>query len=289
MRTIDLHTHSTASDGSLHPAELMRQAKTAGLSAIALSDHDTIGGLAEAHAEADAIGLELVPAIEVSLSYSGSSLHMLGYLIDYKDPALLANLVQLGKRRSARNDTMIEKFAGLGIAITPEELLEAAGGIEQAGVVGRPHFAKLLIARGIVKSFDEAFDKYLGKNKPAYVPKTRLDPEDGIALIHKAGGVAVLAHPKYCGADTPAELEDLLMRLKAACLDGIECLYTDHNQSETATFLSLAKRHSLAVTGGTDFHGDAKPNATLGRLPGGRSISYSFLEDLKAVRAKRHA
>lgn len=279
---IDLHTHSTASDGSLSPGDLMRAARDAGLSAIALSDHDTVAGLDEAGAAAKALGLELVPAVELSLSTGGGSLHLLGYLMDHHDPRFRAGLAAFARRREERNRRMGEALAALGIPVSPAELLEAAGGPERAGVIGRPHFARVLVARGVVANLDEAFARYLGKGRPAYVPKARIEPEEGISLIRQAGGLAVLAHPRTCGVETAQELENLVLRLKAAGLAGIECLHSDHSPDDSARFLTLARRHGLLVTGGTDFHGTARPGVALGRLPGGRRIADSFLHDLKA-------
>jgi len=277
MKYIDLHTHSTASDGSMTPTELVKAAKAKGLVALALSDHDTIDGLPEAREAASEAGIELINAVELSVGTKQGSVHMLGYMFDPENEIFKQDLSFMIKRRDERNLKFIERFKEIGIEIDIDELREVAGD----GAVGRPHFAKLLIGKGIVNSFDEAFDKYLAKGKAAYVPKARVSPEQGIEAIHNAGGVAVLAHPKYSGAKTKEEVEALVIRLKKAKLDGIECHYTDHTDEETAFYISLAKKYSLCITGGTDYHGEALPDKVLGELPNNRRIGYEILANLK--------
>ena len=223
---IDLHSHSTASDGSLTPTELMRLAKKEGLKAIALSDHDCIDGLEEAADEAERLGIELVCGLELSLTYNKKSLHMLGYLFDRKNKALQEELNAMLTRRNARNAKVLARLEELDITVTMAELEAEAGG----GAIGRPHLARLLIAKGVVSDFNEAFDKYIGAGKPAYIAKERIAPEAGIDLIHKAGGLAVLAHPLYSGAKGFEEVALMVESLVKAGLDGIECHYSDHSE-----------------------------------------------------------
>lgn len=282
MKYIDLHTHSTSSDGTLTPSELVTEAQKKGLIALSLTDHDSIDGLAEAQKKAAELGLEFIDGIELSLGTSAGSVHMLGYMFDYTDKDFLHGLSLMNKRREERNIKFISRFRELGIEIKLDELLEIAGD----GSVGRPHFAKLLMKKGVVKTFDEAFDKYLAKKKAAYVEKEKVAPEEGIKLIHNAKGLAVLAHPKYCGAKTFEEVEALVRRLKQAGLDGIECFYSDHSVEETEYYLSLAEKYGLFVTGGSDYHGTTLHDKKLGEFPDGKRIDYALLETMKEHFAK---
>ncbi len=281
MDFIDLHTHSTASDGSLTPAELMRAAHAAGLRAVALTDHDSLGGLDEAAAEAQTLGLEFVPGIELSLTHDRGSAHLLGYFIDPAKGGFGDWITELGLRRRERNRLMFERLSELVGPISEADVLESTGTGIQPENLGRPHVAALLVKRGVVKTFQEVFDRYLGKGKPAYIAKSPLPLEDGIARIHAAGGLAVLAHPGYAVKDR-SELEPLVAGLVEAGLDGLECLYSDHSDADTASFVGMAQRYKLAVTGGSDFHGAPQPAIQLRSGRGNLRVVYSLLEDLKA-------
>ncbi|RJO63599.1 MAG: PHP domain-containing protein [Myxococcales bacterium] len=288
MASVDLHTHSTASDGSLTPGELVDYAYEAGVVALALTDHDTIDGLREAEAEARRLKMEFIPGVELSMTTAGGSVHVLGYSFDPASPDLQAALRRFAVRRYERNLKIIERFAGLGVRITEEDLARQAGGPERLMNAGRPHFARLLIEQRLVGNFEEAFERYLGKGKPAYAPKSKLDPEEGIAVIHAARGVAVLAHPKYSGTQNREELATLVEQLVQAGLDGLECHYTDHTPEETAFYQELARRHALAVTGGTDFHGSSTPETRLGRGRDNLALSYDLVDNLRAAHYRRY-
>jgi len=275
---IDLHTHSTASDGTFSPEELVRLAHEKGLKALALTDHDTIAGLSAAEMEAQRLDLAFVPGVEISVKFEGPGhCHLLGYFIDHHNEALLETLSHLHEARENRNVRMVEKLRSLGIPISLEELEEMAGG----GEIGRPHMAKLLVQKGIVKDFDEAFEKFLGKGKPAYVPKARLTAEEAMAVIRKAGGITSLAHPYYLGLSTE-ETRAYVASLKEKGLVAIEAYYTDHDEEYTAFCLQMAKDFGLLVSGGSDFHGANKPEIELGCGKGNLAIPYRVYEDLYA-------
>jgi hypothetical protein len=259
LKRIDLHTHTTASDGTLSPTELVRLARGAGLAAVAVTDHDTVDGLGEALEAGRALGLEVVPGIEISAEFQPGTMHMLGYFIQPDRPVFAEKLRVLQEARRDRNPIIAEKLNALGLAVTMDEVRAAAGG-EQ---VGRPNFARVLLDKGYVSSMGEAFDRYLTKGGPAYVDKFRLSPADSVELIHQAGGLAVLAHPFTLGLGEQV-LETFVADLAACGLDGLEVYYPEHDPDQTRACLELAARHGLAVTGGSDFHGDNKPEVALG-------------------------
>ena len=277
---IDLHTHSTASDGTYSPTDLARMVSDAGLEAFALTDHDTISGVNEALKASEEIGIECIPGVEISVSLEKGSAHMLGYLFDPADEAFGVSLAEFNDSRNERNVKILDNLHKLGIDLSLEDVLRQKDDNDDEGALGRPHFAKALIEKGVVASFDEAFDRYLGKNRPAYAERRRATAEDAIAIIHSAGGLAVLAHPKWVKAKG-SELELLVESLASAGLDGLECHYTDHSAEQTQTYLKLAERLGLLVTGGSDFHGEAKPDARLGVGQGNLNIPYELLQRLK--------
>src|SRR5512139_1020520 len=201
MGNIDLHLHTTASDGVMTPSEIVNYAKNKGLLAIAITDHDTIEGLEEGLLEGKRIGLEVIPGIEISAEHSPGSMHLLGFLIDIRHPIIKERLEYLQRARAERNPRMVEKLNKLGINITFDEVLKASGG----GQVGRPHFAQVLLEKGYVRSFQEAFDRFLRKGAQAYVDKVRFTPEEALYFINEAKGVAVLAHPNTLGVKAYAE------------------------------------------------------------------------------------
>jgi len=272
---VDLHAHTTASDGSLRPARLVQRAAEAGLAALAVTDHDTVDGLAEAREEAGRAGIELVNGMELSVKWGDGTFHMLGYLFE-EGPALDAGLAGLKGIRQERNEKMIRKLNELGFPVTTEEVVAASGG----GQVGRPHMAKALVARGYFPTVDAAFATLLRKGRPAYVTVERLEPEGAIALIHEARGVAVLGHPYQLKLDAAA-LDAQVAGLKRAGLDGIEVQHSNHDPERQSLYESLARKYDLAGTGGSDFHGDVKPDIRLGRAWGGAPIPLSRLDDLK--------
>lgn len=277
---IDLHAHTTASDGSLTPTELVGKARALGLAALAVTDHDTLGGLRQAQSAAACVGLDLVPGVELSVEDDAGRFHLLGYGFDPENAALADTLITLRRSRAARNALMAEKMAALGLPVTMDDVRAEAG--EDAQVIARPHFARALIKKGVVESVQEAFDKYLSTGKPLYLPKEVLTPRDAIALIHGAGGVAVMAHPGLVPLDEAA-LADRVARLaQDDGLDGIEAYYSQHSRADTHRFLALAARLGLLVTGGSDFHGIAKPHVPLGVVFEGRPAPPGLLADLRA-------
>jgi len=295
---VDLHCHSTASDGRLTPAQLVERAKQLGLKALALTDHDTVAGLGLFQAAGQARNLETIPGVEVSTDYPTGTMHLLGLLIDSQNQAFRAFLKQLADGRQVRNPQIIERLSQLGLAITMDEVEEEAGvtsaGIEGAGLseksIGRPHIAAVLIRKGYVESKQAAFDKYLAKGRPAYVPRFLVSPEECINQIHSASGLAVLAHPPYIMAKDDAELERIVGELKHKGLDGIEVYFSTHTREQTALCERLAGEFDLLVTGGSDFHGDLGRGGTkveLGSGAGGRlCVSYELVQKLKERKAR---
>lgn len=243
---IDLHLHSTASDGGLAPAELVRAAARAGLDVIALADHDTTVGVGEAVASAPD-GVYVVPALEVSSSHAGADLHILGYFVDPQNAALLEYTRSAAVRREERIRAMLDRLGALGLHLDMGDVLaEAPEGTE---MLGRPHVARALVRRGYVKSLTEAFDRYLGDGRPAFEPMDLIAPAHAIELIHRAGGLAVWAHPPVDGAEPEAR------RLAEIGLDGIECFRPRIAPDETRRLLELARSLDLIASGGSDWHG----------------------------------
>jgi predicted metal-dependent phosphoesterase TrpH len=280
MGYVDLHSHTTASDGVMSPSEIVRYAKAKGLQAIAITDHDTIEGLDEGLSEGERIGLEVIPGVEISAEHSPGSMHLLGFFVDNHHPFLNERLEYLQKARIERNPKIVEKLNRLGVQITYEEVLKASGG----GQVGRPHFAQVLLDKKYVKTFQEAFDRFLKKGAPAYVDKIRFTEKEALYFIKEVGGVAVLAHPNTLNMDGYSELEDLLLQLIEDGLKGIEIYYPEHSASDVAKYKALAQRYGLLMTGGTDYHGIEKNGLDIGVGRGGMKLPYSMVEDLKASR-----
>ncbi len=280
---IDLHTHSTASDGTLRPAELMRAASKAGLSAIALTDHDTFDGLPEARAEAEKIGLTLVPGCELSLDYNGLPTHVLALFVDERPGHVTRDLSRVRAARTRRNEAMLEKLRSVGVRLDPEDVRRRAG-----GVVGRPHMAQAMLDAGVVRSFEEAFTRFLGAGGLAYVPKAKLTPVEAIRSIHADHGLAVLAHP-YLLSRQPERIRAILEDLTGLGLDGVEAYYTEHSEQYTELIADLAAELGLLVSGGSDFHGDVKPSVALGRGRGGLFVRGELLERMEETLAARRA
>jgi predicted metal-dependent phosphoesterase TrpH len=275
---IDLHTHSTASDGKLSPAELMRHARAVGIEVIALTDHDTLSGLEEASEEAARIGLEFIPGVEISAENNPGTLHMLGYFIDPSDTELVQTLAWLRGGRDDRNHLILSKLAELGCPLEWDEVEALAGGES----MGRPHIATAMLNRGYVATFNEAFERYLGKGAAAYTDRKKMTPEVAIERIRSAGGLPVLAHPQTLSlADD--ELTDLVARLAGMGLAGIEVYYYSHSEEETAFYKTLANRYGLGLTGGSDFHGPGMIETRLGIGRGNMNIPRSVADDLKRL------
>ncbi len=278
---VDLHSHSTASDGTDTPAQLVRKAKAAGLTALALTDHDTVAGIAEAQCEARKVGLDFLPGIEVSASYPRPGvMHLLGYGIDPHSPELLALTNHLQAARHERNLFLIEQLNAVGIRVSHDELIDAAGGPEKAGVIGRPHFAKLLFAKGYIPHVNAAYKYYLNNAGRFRFDRREPEPAEAIAAIHAAGGVVSLAHPIQLHKQNFAQLACEIQNLAEAGLDGIECIYNDHRESFVAELKELCRRHDLLMTGGSDYHGCAKKWIVLGRCGMRRRVPRKLYDRL---------
>ena len=254
-RWVDLHSHSTASDGTLSPAEVVRLAVEIGLSALALTDHDTIAGVEEAGREAKRLNLDFLPGIEISAEYpQPGTLHLLGYGVDPQSMILRDLTKTLLAGRDSRNPKIIDKLQKLGVSITMDEVAREAGG----KVVGRPHIAAILVRKGYVSSIKQAFDKYLAPGGAAYFDKERLSPKKAISMILESGGLPVLAHPIQLRYHNDAELERLIKDLLDLGLAGIEVMHSDHGPELVEKYAALADRYKLLKTGGSDFHGSNK-------------------------------
>ena len=276
MKLIDLHVHSNISDGTLSPSDLAIYAKSKGLSAIALTDHDTISGIESCMIKGLEIGLSVVPGIELSAAYKSQEIHILGYYIDFKSTVLNEKLKCILQSRIQRNMKVFAKLNDLGLYITPEDL---AIDNPPETVLTRAHFAAALYKKGYVKTRNEAFDKYIGHGKPAYIPRVKLTPTECIEMIHLAGGLAVLAHPNLYGF-TSTERNLMLAALKDLGLDGIETLYPTHTQEDVADLLDLCLKYSFFPTGGSDFHGDNKPDLDIGIGYGNLQVPYTLLDKM---------
>ncbi len=271
--------HSTCSDGTYSPADLVRQAEAAGLTHMALTDHDTVEGLAEARAQAEAEGIAFLGGLEISAEFQPGTMHILGYGFREDDPALLDRLGYVQRCRAERNPKIAENLRRLGMDVTMAEVEAASGG----GLVGRPHFAQVLMAKGYVESRQEAFDRFLAKGRPAYVNKVRLSPEESVAAIRNAGGAAVLAHPLQLKTRNKTELDRIVRGLVDAGLRGIECHYRNHEEADTERFLGLAKKYNLVPTGGSDFHGTNRPGIHLGTGEGNLRVPQDCWENLVRI------
>lgn len=281
MTSIDLHVHSTASDGTLTPSELIFHAKENGLLAIALTDHDTVQGVEECMCAGKEAGLRVVPGIELAGEYNLQEIHILGYNIDITSSLLNDKLKYLIQSRNNRNYKILEKLNTLGFHITYDDLLT---GSDSETVVTRSHFARALTQKGYTRSNKEAFDLYLAPGKPAYVKRERFTPEECIFLIHQAGGIASLAHPTLYGLNHTA-MKNLIKELAKLGLDAIESYYSTYTEADTACFLQLCKNLNLIPTGGSDFHGTNKPDIKIG-TGYGHTIVPTYLLDAMDERTK---
>ena len=275
---IDLHSHSTHSDGSLTPQELVSAAAERNVSILALTDHDTVSGIGEAMDAGLHKGVEVLPSIELSVRRDPGTMHLLGYFVDHESEDFLERLAGVQKIRAERNLLILENLNKLGISLTFEEVAEEADG----GQIGRPHFARALIKKGTVKSFDEAFRKFLADGAPAYVRRDSLEPAEGIRLIHDAGGLAVLAHPRSLAVKMEEGFETVLAGLADAGLDGIEVYCSSQGSKESEFYKSMALKYDLFSTGGSDFHGAGKAMAELGILGVHGRMNDSIVEEMRS-------
>ena len=277
---IDLHTHSTVSDGSDPPERIPELAAANGCGAVALTDHDRMDGVDAAAKRAAEVGVELVPGCEISCEVERGTMHVLIYFVE-PGGALDAELLRLQEARDARNARMFRRLSDeLGLPITPEEVEEEAGGKG----IGRPHVAAVLVRNGVVENIQEAFDRYLAKGQPGYVEKERLYPDRALELARAEGAVPVLAHPLSLGLE-PAELDRTLGELTALGLVGAEAIYGRYTPDERSAVAALARGHGLVVTGGSDYHGTYKPDLEVGIGGGDLQVPDSALEELAARRS----
>lgn len=278
---IDLHTHSTASDGTASPTELVELAARSRLDAVALTDHDTLDGLPEALEAGRRLGLEVIPGCELSVGEGARSMHLVGLWVAPEAPALRARLDAVQQARNDRNLEIIERLRSLGIDITLEQVEELAG-----STVGRPHIARVLVQLGAARDFDHAFDEFVGNTGQAYVPRRRLSPAEALDTLRSDGATSILAHPRLLG-QPPAELRATLEELKELGLDGLEVYYPEHDARTMSLLLHLANTLDLQVSGGSDFHGAVKPAISLGRGKGSLLVPGRVLDDLKQYRKSR--
>ncbi len=278
---IDLHIHSTASDGTCTPGEIIRLAQVLALGAIAITDHDTVDGVREALTRGIPPTLGFITGVEISTAAPpeipvDGSLHILGYGFDVDDPALGEALGRLQEARKRRTPRIIERLRALGFDLTVDRMTAEFGN----GPLGRPHVARLMIDQGIVGSVDEAFNEYLGRGGPAYVEKYRIPAAEAIRVIRGAGGIAVLAHPGVVNLPPDRSAADLVARLAEMGLGGIEAHYPAHRPDQIATYTALADQYGLRITGGTDFHGTITPDIMMGCGRGDFHVPYQLYENL---------
>lgn len=268
----DLHVHTTASDGTETPQEVVARASSMGLAALAIADHDTLEGINPAMEEGRRRNVDVIPAIELGTEYKGQEIHLLGYLIDITDSILDKELASFRDNRHNRVDRMVERLNYLGIPVSRQRVLEIAG----SGSVGRPHIARAMVETGRVATVEEAFDRYISEGRPAFVPRLKCSPKQGVAMIRRAGGVAVLAHPGLAAAD------ELIDELLPEGLAGIEVYHPAHSPDRVRHYLEICRRHGLVYTGGSDYHGQANKKHD---LLGACTVSCRVVQWLKELAA----
>lgn len=273
----DLHTHTTASDGTNEPSRNIRLAKEAGLGAVAITDHDTVAGIPEALEAGRKLGVVVVPGVEISTVANQQDIHVLGYYMNIEDSVFVQRLEELRRTRDRRNALIIERLRELGMFVSLQEVVDAANKNSAGETIGRPHIAAVLIAKGYVRSMREAFDLYLGKTGSAYANPPRIRPEEAVDWIHEAGGTAVIAHPGLYGDDP------LIEQLIDKGIDGIEAHHSDHTPEDERRYAELCRRHHLIITAGSDFHGE-KDGAVFHGSIGTRTVDMKVLHDLSRRR-----
>lgn len=267
MKYADLHVHTHYSDSSFSPLEVMATAREKGLSAIAITDHDSINGVGPCLALSEEFGVEVVPGIEMTVEYSDAEIHLLGYFLDWKAPWFVKRLADIQESRRERVHVMVAKLNAEGIPVEADDVFKLAG----LGSVGRLHVAQAIMKTGKVRGYREIFDKYIGFQKPCYVPYEKLTPDEAIQAILKAGGVPVIAHPALMGND------DYIPKLVDAGLRGIEVYHSDHKKAARLRYENMARQYDLLMTGGSDCHGMGKGKV----LMGGTRVPYILVEKLK--------
>lgn len=266
----DLHVHTTASDGTLTPEQVVQEAVRVGLAAVAIADHDTVGGVESALAAGRQLGIIVVPAVEINTDYADDEIHLLGYYIDHESPALSAHLERLRAERLERGRRIVQRLNELGRKISMERVMEIAGG----GAIGRPHIARAIAEAGYASSIGAAFGKYLVRGAPAYVERHKLTPFQAIEIIHEARGVAVLAHPGNSKHD------ELIPDLVDGGLQGIEAYHADHSPTQARHYVEIARRYDLIPTGGSDSHG---PNMLKTVAVGRVTVEIAVVHRLKEL------
>jgi predicted metal-dependent phosphoesterase TrpH len=280
---VDLHCHSTASDGTRSPTDIVRLANDSGLSALALTDHDTAAGVAEAASAAESLGIDFLPGIEISCEYPHpGTMHLLGYGIDPENPVLRDLTARLIAGRNNRNPRIVARLNELGVSISMDEVESEAGGT----VVGRPHIAAILVRKGYVNSIKHAFDKFLGTTGLAYFDKERLTSRQAMELVRQSGGLPVLAHPIQLRTTNDAELTRVVKDLVDLGLVGLEVIHSDHDRSMVERYGTLADKYKLLKTGGSDFHGANKKDISLG-LANGRRVPRAWFDALRERATRR--
>lgn len=274
---IDLHTHSTASDGSDSPARVVELAVEAGIGTLALTDHDTQEGLAEAEMAAARSAIELIPGVELSLQFDSGGMHLIVLWLEPGRGPLQDRLQGLQDGRGSRNEQIVELLVTAGMPLTIDEVLEEAGG----GTVGRPHIAAVMMRRGYVPDIRTAFDVWLGAGRPAYVGRLRLGPDEAISLARQSGAVPVLAHPHTLGITTAPAMAELLTELKRSGLVGLEAHYSSYRAHERAGYADLARRFELLSSGGSDYHGSYKPGLSIGTGYGDLAVPGELVDRLR--------
>lgn len=269
----DLHLHTLFSDGTFTPEELAQRGTQVGLSAMSLTDHDTVEGCARMAKACLALGVEFVAGAELTAEFDGYEVHLLGYFLDVLNPVLLAEIKKFQSVRHERILEMVSKLNKIGVPLTAEAVFAVAN----CRSPGRPHVARALAEAGLANSMDDAFERFLKKNRPAWVPKYKISALDAVDLIHHAGGLAVLAHPGLNHCD------QIIPHLASDGLDGLECFHSKHTSTQSEYYVALAQRLNLAVTGGSDCHGFSKSKP----LIGGVKLSAAYFEKLKALHQER--
>lgn len=276
MEKVDLHVHSTYSDGTNTPKELIELAKKAGLAAFALTDHDTLEGIPVALKEADSQNIEIIPGVEISTHFNNCEIHIVGLFIDYTNSDINNFLNEQRQSRIERNKKMCQKFCDIGINITYDEMCR----LYPDSVITRAHFADYLVKNKITGDRNEAFDRYLSAGKPCYVSREKTDPAKAIDIIHKAGGVAILAHPVLYHLGK-TKMKELLDHVCAAKIDGIEAIYSTYKPADERDIRRVAAEYNLLISGGSDYHGANKPHIQLGCGMGHLFVPYEVLDNLK--------
>ena len=285
MIEVDLHLHTTFSDGTMSPTELVRLCGRRGLRVIAITDHDSTEGIAEALKAAEELAeLTVIPGIELSTDVSGSEIHLLGYFVQYRDPGFQQALGELREGRDQRARKMVEKLRELGVEVSWERVEELSGG----GAIGRPHIAQALVEKGYVQYPRDAFKEYLGRNGPAYVERTKLTPVTAVEMLVRNGALPVMAHPSYyvpgADEDQTANLRETLSELKKAGLAGLEVHYGDYSPEQVALFGALAEDVGLIPCGGSDYHASGNPDEP---EPGSVGPPMSTIDELRAAQQRR--